>query len=479
MENAWQQVQPKDTFVVRSYQPLTAPEQEVTNFLYQPLLGSEAFSLWINLLAELPTGCFESNVNVHAELLNRMEIGIPQFFQARIKLEGIGLLKTYVKKEEINQDFLYVLQKPLSASDFFHDEVLSVFLLEKVGEKRYNQLVDLFAVPNASIAEDYQEVSRKFLDVFPFKLEKLQAYQAILQQSQALFITDESKVELKVESTTFDWTYFMSLIDGIYINKEQVETKLRKTIYTFHQLYGIDELAMQRFLLEATDYLTNRVDEKELRKAIYKQYHQPRKNQAVVAAAENAAVTEENQSVLEPAEQAILRQNTLKRLGFTEQEIQIILISESLSPMDFLQSIKEQKGGYVAQSERWTLESICKNANLPNAVINILLHYALVTQDNAVLNQRYAEAIANDWAQKKIFKPEDAILEAKKLQQAAKEKKQKRQADKKQNHTSYKGNQVTYRKETLPEWATKEPILAETPLPEEKLAALKERLNRK
>ena len=56
---------------------------------------------------------------MHKELLDILSLGLRDFYEARIRLEALGLLKTFVQKDELGQVFIYELQAPLSAEDFF------------------------------------------------------------------------------------------------------------------------------------------------------------------------------------------------------------------------------------------------------------------------------------------------------------------------------------------------------------------------
>lgn len=125
----------------------------------------------------------------------------------------------------------------------------------------------------------------------------------------------------------------------------------------------------------------------------------------------------------------------------------------------------------------------CKKANLPTAVINILIHYILVVKNNPTLDQKLAYKIANDWAQEKVVAPEEAIQKVKKMYLENAEKRQQQENRTKtyaqnRNNGNY-SKQVTTRKETLPEWAKAENKQAEEkPMSENEKQAFMERLKR-
>ena len=84
---------PKDGFMVRQNAQLSDVDQKILTFLYQPLIGSNAYSLYMTLWTEVGEETYWSNGILHSELLTVLNIGIPELYQARIKLEAIVLLK--------------------------------------------------------------------------------------------------------------------------------------------------------------------------------------------------------------------------------------------------------------------------------------------------------------------------------------------------------------------------------------------------
>ena len=99
----------------------------------------------------------------------------------------------------------------------------------------------------------------------------------------------------------------------------------------------------------------------------------------------------------------------------------------------------------------------------------MLIHYSLVVQSNSSINQNMLMSIANDWAQKKIFSPENALKEVKELQM-------KREQPIKKTSKYNKG--TNQRKETLPDWAKEEVVRKETPLSAEEEAFFEEQLKK-
>lgn len=88
------------------------------------------------------------------------------FYDARLRLEAAGLMKTYIKTSDKDEkQYVYRLVSPLSVNDFFMDDLLSVSLLQVIGEDRYVDLYNEFIRPGFDLSE-YKDVSRNFLQVF-------------------------------------------------------------------------------------------------------------------------------------------------------------------------------------------------------------------------------------------------------------------------------------------------------------------------
>ena len=101
--------------------------------------------------------------------------------------------------------------------------------------------------------------------------------------------------------------------------------------------------------------------------------------------------------------------------------------------------------------ERYTVKTLVEKQVLPNAVINVLLHYYLIAQNNTMLEDKVANRFtkaAAKLAEKKIKTPEEAMVYMREANQKAREKKQQKKY--------YGRKQQIVQKETLPDWARDE-----------------------
>ena len=122
-----------DTFIVTNKTVISNSDFSILLNLYQPLVGNEAISLYYTLWSYLDKSELISNEWTHHHLLKNMQITINEIDDARVKLEAIGLLKTYLKKGNVN-NYIYELYSPISASEFINNPILSSALYNAIGK---------------------------------------------------------------------------------------------------------------------------------------------------------------------------------------------------------------------------------------------------------------------------------------------------------------------------------------------------------
>lgn len=446
MSYPWKNLSPKDGFMVKQSTLLSDIDQQILTFLYQPLIGSAAYSLYMTLWTEIKQEHYWSEGILHAELLSLLNMGMPEVYQARIRLEAIGLLKTFVQSEP-EKLYIYELQKPQTSKAFFDEDLFSLLLLERVGERKFKQLRQRFSVQPVN-TDQFAEITKSFLDVFHMNTDKLKQNEELFQDRKNL-IGDVAKNSISLESETFDWNFFYEGLNRHYVNRSSITSEVRDTILTLHKMYGVDELNMQNYILSAADIDTGEIDTRTLKRNVVQDFHK--------STDKKVQLTDVVQQDLDQSEAAQKQRETdLKRQGFSAHDVQIIEASQLLSPAEFMHDIKTQQGGYVSKPEEWTLEDIVKKSHLPNAVINILIHYILVVHGKVTFEKGLAYKISNDWGQNGVKTPEEALKKVRDLYQENAEKYQQRQeqkAAKSYPNKGYSKNKTVIRKEKLPEWA--------------------------
>ena len=455
--NQKEKIYPKDLFQTIIAEPLSNKEQEVLALLYQPIIGAHAFSLYLTLLSEILILSGMSEELFHSELVTMLDLSMNQIEAARLKLEGIGLLDTFIKVENYEDKlYIYRLNHPETAERFFKDEVLSLTLLNIVGQRKIDKLFKLFQ-PKFAKLTGLKNISASFKEVYSFREEQIAGQQMALSKMKEAF-TDPRPVEkVSAISDTFSWEYFTDGIRKLGVLLPDDSKGFKEEIYVFHNLFGINELDMIDFCSKSFDYYTNKIVVKEFEKSIYQTYDRDKKQRETEHIKnENAELTSE--------EQQTYRYNSLKMDGFSEQDILMIMDSEQNFPLNYLEALKNERGGYTTPQERSLVKYLVSKSGLPNSVINVLINYVFNIQKQPTLKAEYVNRIANEWAQNEIYSPEKAITHVRELAKKGKEKQQ--------NRNYYAGNKQPIRQETLPDWV-------ENPIAEKKLSKEEqERLDR-
>lgn len=445
MNYPWQQVNPKDFFTLRQVVPLSDQDVRILTTIYQPLIGNAAFTLYMNLKESIRNGSGWTEARPLSELMTLLDIGIPELYQARIRLEGLGLLSVYKSKKDSDQ-FLFEIKPPLSAERFFNDHLMRLILFEKVGERMFNEIKQQFSNEKPE-AEEYEEITKSFLDVYYFDIQKHNQLSVVEFDDLELSSSKHSPVQMMSEQSDFDWTFFVEGLNHHFINKKSLTKEIRELIISIYEIYGVNELDMQKYVLESTDIETSNIDQEKLPQIVQRDFHKKQARKVQIQDKVTGSIQEEK-SVKSG------RKTQLKQKGFNNQEIEIILHAQEVKPIEYLKSIKNQKGGFVSSNETWVIKELVEQSSLSTSVINILINYVLIGKNAPVLEKSLALKVANDWAQNDINSPEDALQKVKQLYAESRSDRQS-----KQRSGSTRSNSQKYiRKETLPDWATEENV---------------------
>ena len=104
---------PADVYQVVDRSLLNEQDRLVLNMLYMPIIGYTAIVLYLKLQSEAKNTIITSELS-HHHLMTSMSLTLDNIKEARLRLEGIGLLKTYYNEGEVNS-YIYELYSPVSA----------------------------------------------------------------------------------------------------------------------------------------------------------------------------------------------------------------------------------------------------------------------------------------------------------------------------------------------------------------------------
>ena len=116
---------PADTYVVVNKSIITEEDKNNLISLYEPLIGPISLALYFTLLHDVRLTKYISEDFTHHHLMNVMKSSINTIIEAREVLEGVGLIKSYLKEGETNS-YVYEIYSPLSAQEFFSSPIFNV-----------------------------------------------------------------------------------------------------------------------------------------------------------------------------------------------------------------------------------------------------------------------------------------------------------------------------------------------------------------
>ncbi|MDD3452777.1 MAG: DnaD domain protein [Bacilli bacterium] len=418
-------VLPADTFVVFNKTIINEYDRKILTMLYQPIIGANAACLYFTLWAYLDKNNLYSNEWTHHHLMTNMRTRLNDIVESREKLEAIGLIKTYVKKGNVN-NYVYEIYSPVSAAEFVSNPILGTTLYNNVGDIEYEKIIEYFKIPKV-ILKDYEEITCKFSDVFEStNFSNFESIEGDLKRSKS------NKLEL---ASKIDLNSIFSLIPEEMLNQRTITKETKELIYKLGFIYNFDEERMTELIRNSLNE-KNAIDKNLLRLNAQK-FYQFENNGKLP-------------SLIYRNQPEYLR----SPVGDNSKKAKIIYQFETTSPYDFLMS--KNNGVKPSKNDLTLLEYLLLNVDLKPGVVNVLIDYVLKINNNK-LNKAFVEVIASQWARNKV----ETVPSAMKL--AEKE---------------YKSRQIKKYpdkiKEAKPEWFDKD--IKETKASDEEIKMMEEML---
>lgn len=454
------ELQAVDSYQVKASGILTGADRKIITMLYQPLMGAECLALYQTLFTEVEENRLWSEAHSHVQLLNMLDISLKALFEARLKLEGLGLLKSYVKTENDQRFYVYEILPPLSPEKFFSDGLLNIYLYSKIGNAQFQRLRRFFA-DEAFETDTYSEITRSFQDVFePFKGGASVAEPV----SNQVLVDKVAAKEIEFDDASFDFHLFLSLLSPGMITREKITKEVRQTILKLHGIYQVSEKDMPSYLYRALDS-NGEIDIVYLRKIVREGY-----------TIENGAPPKLQMK----HETSIKEEPEVKETLNDEEALQVYL--ESITPFQLLVDISD--GAVPAETDLRVVEEVMNQQNLPVPVMNVLIEYVLLRLDRK-LSKNYMMTIAAHWKRKNVKTAKEAMDLA--WQEHEKYKRLQEEPATPKNTNYNRNYQKSTRKEILPDWFDKEQVTpAENKMTdkekqtlEEQVREIKERLNKR
>ncbi|QHA92835.1 DnaD domain protein [Bacillus sp. N1-1] len=428
----WKELLPVDTLQIEAFGLLHDYDRNVLTLLYQPLIGAGAYSLYMTMWSAHEQQDSLVTKMTHHHLLLMMRWDTKKLLEERRKLEGIGLLKTFLKNGEDTRHFTYELQPPLTPDRFFNDGVLNIYLFNRLGRNRYQDLKKYFSVEKPDLSE-YKDMTASFNEVYD-SLHPSEMTAGYEEEDEVREIASRNDNKgLVFTSSEFDFDVMKQHISDMIVTEKMFTDSVKKTIERLAFVYKIEPYEMGRIVEQAAIHHDELSDDL-LRKEVSSWF-----------ALENRGKVPALQYRRQPA--ALQEFHTKEPITEEEKAAQRY---EQMTPYDILQRAAE--GGKPSEADMKLVERIMDEQKLTPGVMNVLLDFIIETQDKK-LSKNYVEKFASHWARARVKTVREAMdLAIKELQQPKK----------KTNPASRGKGSSSARKDKVPEWISdqKEPDMS-------------------
>lgn len=392
---------PADVYFVINKTIISEFDKKVIINLYQPIIGPLAVSLYFSFISDLDNLEVNSKIYSHHHLMVNLKNGLDVIKQARESLESVGLIKTFVKINDNQNNYIYELFSPLTPNEFFNHPILNVVLYNNIGENEYNNLINIYKIKKYDL-KDYKDISKSINDT----------YRSIGNTLKINYEFKE-KESLSVNSNdVIDFDLIISSIPNNILSDKAFNKKTKELINNLAFVYDIDNLRMIDLIRLSIGENGMIIKEKLINNV--RKYYDFNNNGNLP-------------TLIYRTQPEYLKQ------GFndTSNRGKMLYVFENTSPYDFLMG--KNKGIKPNSRDLKLLEYLAVELNMKPAVINVLIDYVLRINDNK-LNKNYVLAIAGEWVRSNI----DTATKA--MERAEKE------------HKKNKNKVFVKKSETVPVW---------------------------
>lgn len=233
-------------FWLMSSSLLSNEDTKTLSLLYQPLIGPSSLGTYLLMANIINPLNLQTEVYSFQYLLDLLNITNKQLKDNINKLEAIGLLTTF-----INGDiYLYRINMPLKARQFFLDTILGPYLKSEIGENNFDELFSYFSVPEFS-RKGYKNITKSFDDVYEVKKLDL--------LSSDRFVFGRKNGSGIVIKDSFDFDSFFEILPVRLKKKRLYTKKVINQIASVIYVYNFNEREIIKILSLAYDDETNKI----------------------------------------------------------------------------------------------------------------------------------------------------------------------------------------------------------------------------
>lgn len=366
-----------DFFTVLNRTILTDNDRKLLIMLYQPIIGSIATSLYFVLWSYLDKNEVMSVEWTHHHLITSMRLKLEEIIMAREKLEAIGLLKSYVKRDKTNH-YVYELYSPLEAIEFFQNPVLGITLYHNVGKSEFEKIKEYFKIPKINL-KGYEDITCHFGDIF--EQSDFTNYESLNEDIKT------SRVRKLEINSKLDINQLLESIDEDLLNIKSITPTTKNFINNLAFIYNLNESTMSELIISS---LTPKktIDKTKLKEQCLKLYQFEH----------NGTLP----SIAYKKQPEHLRKNT----SDTSKKAKLIYQFETTTPYEFL--LSKNGGKKLNKHETEILSYLLIDLELNPGVVNVILDYILKESENRLIKS-YVEIVASQFARNKIKTVEEAM----------------------------------------------------------------------
>lgn len=351
---------PADRYVVINKTILTDADRKYLISFYEPIIGHLAISLYLVLINDLEESKGVSRDFTHHHLMSLLKTPLKILKEAREALEATGLLKTYLKKGDVN-NYIYEIYSPLSPSEFFNHPILNIVLYNNIGATEYEYLKKQYQKLKVDTKE-YIDITKKLDDVMESGINV-----------SVVDVKERSINDIEVKDQV-DFDLILSSIPKGIINEKVFTKKTKELINNLAFIYKIDTLKMIELIRSVLNEY-GMIDKDNLRINARKMY-------------------QFNNGTLPTLIYRSQPEYLKSPVGDNSMRGKIIEMFEKLNPVDFLRN--KYGGAKPTNRDIKLIEGLIIDLEMPPAVVNVLLDYVL-RKNNNKLATNYIETIAGQW----------------------------------------------------------------------------------
>ena len=359
-----------DKFKLITYQNIDLDERNVVTLLYQPLIGSDAFSLYLTLWSLIDRSRLKTPKYHHTKLFDLIDISPKDFISIRKKLEAIGLVVVYQNDDLL----LYELKAPLSAEEFIKDGSLGAYLFSQIGKANFDEIISLFKISSIE-KTGFKNITSTFDEVFESIPSPVEANETFINRSK-------SKITIK---HNFDFDIFFEGLSKNFVDHRKITNRVKEKISRLSYVYNLDEFTMQKVFMDAVDKDKGvNLDLLSKRAGYWFRFEKKTNNIQLKEKGNESKKTSSNDDV--------------------------ISMCKTASPLDLLENLFGTKPAAV---ELKLIEQLLENTELSSELVNFLIVFVIGNTDGFP-SYNYFEKVAVDWQRRGFKTIEETVVYIKK-----------------------------------------------------------------